>query len=85
MLIGAEQMKKAMELSVAEVCEALQRSGYSDLNDISEVRFKGFNGECFVYEITYPDPESEGAATGNVFISMKRRAFSSTFEFYGEF
>lgn len=85
MLASAEQLKKAMELSVAEVREALDRTGYGDNNEISEAKFKGFNGTSFVYEITFPNPEDEGTATGNVYIQLKRRAFTSTFEFYGEF
>lgn len=85
MLIGADQVKKAMELSVAEVREALQRSGYGDNNEISAARFKGYNGTDFVYEITYPAPEDEGNATGLIFITLKRKPFTATFEFYGEF
>jgi len=85
MLVGAEQVKKAMELTVAEVREALDRTGYGDNGEIVEARFKGFNGTQFVYEITYPAPEDEGMATGNIYIALKRRPFTSTFEFYGEF
>lgn len=85
MLIGADQVKKAMELNVAEIREALQRSGYGDNGEISAVRFKGFNGKDFVYEITYPAPEDEGDASGNVYISLVRKPFTPTFEFYGEF
>lgn len=85
MLVGADQVKKAMELSVVEVREALQRSGYGNNNEISEACFKGFNGSQFVYEITYPATEDEGDALGNIYISLKRRPFTSIFEFYGEF
>ena len=91
MLASAVQVKQAMELSRTEVIRALANSGYNDGNEITEVRFKGFNGTGFVYEITYPDPENEGDdgeeafATGNIYVSLKRRAFSSDFEFYAEY
>lgn len=86
MLATAEQVKKAMELSVEEVRTALKNIGYGDdVNEISDVRFKGFNGTQFVYEITYPSSEHECSETGNIYISLKRRAFSADYVFYAEY
>lgn len=86
MLATAEQVKKAMELSVEDIRAAIRNTGYGDENkEIAEARFKGFSGTTFVYEITFPNPEDEGMMTGNIFISLKRRAFSRHFDFYGEF
>jgi hypothetical protein len=84
MLATAEQVKQAMNLDTRAVRKALENAGYG-ADEIIDSRFKGFNGTQFVYEITYPNPEDEGTATGNIYISLKRRAFEAAFEFYGDF
>lgn len=84
MLATKEDLKHATELNRAEIIRALSNSGYGS-EDIIDVTYKGFNGRQFVYEITYPSPEDDCQATGQVFISLKRLAFSTKFDFYGEY
>lgn len=88
MLATAEQVKQAMELGVNDILEALGRQGYTVLkNEILGVRFKGFNGHGFVYEIEYPNPEIDlpATVTGYIYVSLKRKPLTSTFEFYAEY
>lgn len=88
MLATADQVKQAMELDVNDILKALGRQGYTVLeNEILGVRFKGFNGHGFVYEIEYPNPEDDlpATVTGNIYVSLKRKPLTSTFEFYAEY
>lgn len=88
MLATAEQVKQAMELDVNGIHAALDRNGYHESkSEILDVRFKGFNGTGFVYEIDCPNPEDDlpAVVTGHVYVSLKRRPLTSTFEFYAEY
>jgi hypothetical protein len=83
----AEQIKKAMTLDVDDIRAALERQGYAtSKGEILGAGFKGYNGESFVYEITFPDPEEIGVtATGRVFVQVKKPAFESEFNFYADY
>ena len=86
MLATQAQVKQAMELSSADIRAALGNSGYTvERNEIIDAEFRGFNGNSFVYSISYPNPEDEGTATGYIYVTLKRRALSSKFEFYAEY
>lgn len=88
MLATAEQVKQAMQLDVDGILAALGRTGYNEARgEILDVRFKGFNGSGFVYEIDYPNPEDDlpAVVTGYVYVSLKRRPLTSTYEFYAEY
>lgn len=88
MLATAEQVKQAMELDLQGIYAALGRSGYiEEKGSILNVRFKGFNGTGFVYEIDYPNPEDDlpAVVTGNIYVTLKRKPMTSTFEFYAEY
>lgn len=86
LLASSDQVKKAMNLSVEDIHSALSNSGYrTERGEIHDAEFKGFNGTAFVYVISFSAPESEGMATGNIYVELKRRAFMSDFEFYANY
>lgn len=88
MLATAEQVKQAMQLDVDGILAALGRTGYHESkSEILDVRFKGYNGTGFVYEIDCPNPEDDlpAVVTGNVYVSLKRKPLTSTFELYAEY
>ena len=86
MLLSKDEVIRAMNLDVAAVRAALNESGFWDTSDISDVEFLGMNmmGQ-FTYRITYPAPDDEGDATGNVYLKFARKAFCKVHHLTGEF
>lgn len=85
MLLTKEQIKWAMNLSTEEVRQAVNAGGYGS-HDVLDSTFLGVNptGQ-FVYEITFPYPEDEGTASGNLYLKFEREAFSKKFILKGDF
>lgn len=85
MLISRELLVRATELSLTEVKAALAANGYTDNADLRSVEFRGMNTTgAFVYGIEFGEDEDE-LSTGNVYVKLRRGAFSKNFEFYAEY
>ena len=85
MLLTNDEVTNAMTLSTAGVRAAMKEGGY-DAKDISDATFLGMSlSGQFVYEITYPDDTGDGDATGRVYLSFSRRAFSTKHYLVGDF
>lgn len=88
MLIDATDIQAACKLSIMEVRDAMQRTGYGiDRGEITGVEFKGaLSTGTFVYEIFGPDPEGgDDISLGNVYLRFHRKMFSNKFELHGEY
>ena len=89
MLATAQEVQHAMNLSPAQVRQALSNSGYIvDAGWVLSARFLGFNGDSFVYEIEFPDEGAEESgilATGKVYVKLKRQAFDNSYRLFADY
>jgi hypothetical protein len=73
MLIPREMLIKATELSLNDIKQALDNSGYTEQGYIRSADFVGQNIHgAFVYRITFPDDSIDDAyAVGNVYVKIQ--------------
>jgi hypothetical protein len=86
MLIPATTLTKAMQLTLADVKEALTHSGFSDHNELLSVEFEGQStGGSYVYAITFEDPCDGEEADGRIYVTIHREPVTKNFFFKADY